>query len=121
MICIVLAILAGTGGMQCQKHYAAPEKLIGVWVTDNPVYHDHPFEIKKKSVIFEQGQGYFDFHVYPIAGVKKTKTEEGVLYTIYYTIPSGRNFEFAFYYTAANGGEIRFKNQPEMVWTKREG
>jgi len=104
VILIALAILAVMCGMQCQKKHAVPEELIGVWVTDDPLYRDHPFEIKKDTVIFEQGQGYFDFDVFPIAGLEKTKAEEGTLYTIYYIIPSGVNFEFAFYYTSANGG-----------------
>jgi len=121
VILIALAILTVMSGVQCQQEYAVPEELIGVWVTDDPAYHDHPFEIKQETLIFEQGQGYFDFDVFPIAGLEKTEAEEATLYTIYYTIPSGREFEFTFYYTSADGGQIRFKNQPEMLWTKEEG
>jgi hypothetical protein len=106
--------------VQCQKQFAVPEELIGVWVTKDPNYSDRPFEIKKDTVIFEQGLGYLDFDVYPIAGVKKTESEGQTLYIIYYTIPSGKKFEFSFYYSAAKGGEIRFKNQPEMLWTKKK-
>jgi len=107
-------------GAQCQEWFTVPEELIGVWVTKDPNYVDRPFEIKKNTVIFEQGLGYLDFDVYPIAGVKKTESEGQTLYIIYYTIPSGKKFEFSFFYSAANGGEIRFKNQPEMLWTKKK-
>jgi hypothetical protein len=107
-------------GVQCQKWFTVPEELIGVWVTKDPRYFNFPFEIKKNTVIFEQGLGYLDFDVYPIAGVKKTESEGQTLYIIYYTLPSGKKFEFSFYYSAANGGEIRFKNQPEMLWTKKK-
>jgi len=107
-------------GVQCQKWFTVPEELIGVWVTKDPRYFNFPFEIKKNTVIFEQGLGYLDFDVYPIAGVKKTELEGQTLYIIYYTLPSGKKFEFSFYYSAANGGEIRFKNQPEMLWTKKK-
>lgn len=107
-------------GVQCQKWFTVPEELIGVWVTKDPRYFNFPFEIKKNTVIFEQGLGYLDFDVYPIAGVKKTELEGQTLYIIYYTLPSGKKFEFSFYYSAANGGEIRFKNQPEMVWSKKQ-
>jgi hypothetical protein len=106
--------------VQCQKLSGVPEELIGVWVTKNPDYSDRPFEIKKNTVIFEQGLGYLDFDVFPIAGVKKTEYEGQTLYTIYYNISSGKKFEFSFFYSAADGGEIRFKNQPEMVWTKKQ-
>ena len=121
IILISLVTFAMTVGVQCERMFAVPEELIGVWVTKDPNYQDRPFEIKKNTVIFEQGLGYLDFDVYPIVGVKKTESEGQTLYIIYYTIPSGKKFEFSFYYSAANGGEIRFKNQPEMVWTKQKG
>jgi hypothetical protein len=79
---------------------------------------DHPFEIKKKTLIFEQGLGYLDFAVFPIVGLEKTDAGGDTSYIIYYLIHSGRKFEFSFYYTPTEGGVIRFKNQPEMKWTK---
>lgn len=117
---VLLATLVLMFGVQCQELLAVPEELIGVWVTKDPNYIDRSFEIKKNTVIFEQGLGYLDFDVYPIEGVTKTESEGKTLYVIYYTIPSGKKFEFSFYYSAANGGIIRFKNQPEMKWTKRK-
>jgi len=119
-ILILVVTIAVMFGVQCQQMLPVPEELIGVWVTKDPNYLDRPFEIKKNTVIFEQGLGYLDFDVYPIVGVKKTEAEGQTLYIIYYTIPSGKKFEFSFYYSAANGGEIRFKNQPQMVWTKEK-
>ena len=107
-------------GVQCQEQFTVPEELLGIWVTKDPNYSDRPFEIKKNTVVFEQGLGYLDFDVYPIAGVKKTESEGQTLYIIYYTITTGKKFEFSFYFSAANGGEIRFKNQPDMLWTKKE-
>ena len=120
ILTLLLAMLALMFGVQCQQMLTVPEELIGVWVTKDPKYSNHPFEIKKNTVIFEQGLGYLDFDVYPIEGVKKTESEGQTLYIIYYTIPSGKKFEFSFYFSAANGGEIRFKNQPEMVWSKKQ-
>ena len=119
-ILALLLVFALMLGVQCQKRSSVPEKLIGVWVTTDPNYRDRPFEIKKDTVIFEQGLGFLDFDVYPIAGVKETESEGQTLYIIYYTIPAGKKFEFSFYFSAANGGEIRFKNQPEMLWTKKQ-
>ena len=117
---ILLAALVLMFGVQCQELLTVPEELIGVWVTKDPKYSNYPFEIKENTVIFEQGLGYLDFDVYPIAGVKKTESEGQTLYIIYYALPSGKIFEFSFYYSAANGGIIRFKNQPQMKWTKRK-
>jgi len=119
-LALLFAMLALIFGVHCGQTFTVPEELIGVWVTKDPNYSDRPFEIKENTVIFEQGLGYLDFDVYPIVGVKKTESEGQTLYIIYYTIPSGKKFEFSFYYSAANGGEIRFKNQPEILWTKKQ-
>ena len=117
---IAFAILIVFFGAQCQKEFTVPEELIGVWVTDDPKYADHPFEIKKETLIFEQGLGYFDFDVYPIVDLEKTDADGDILYIIYYLIPAGHKFEFSFIYAPIEGGEIKFKNQPEMKWTKKK-
>ncbi|MGD8687876.1 MAG: hypothetical protein PVH15_13975 [Syntrophobacterales bacterium] len=117
---IAFAILILFFGAQCQKEFTVPDELIGVWVTEDPKYADHPFEIKKETLIFEQGQGYLDFDVFPIVGLEKTDTDGDTLYIIYYVLPAGKKFEFSFYYASAEGGVIRFKNQPEMKWTKKK-
>jgi hypothetical protein len=72
------------------------------------------------TLIFEQGQGYLDFDVFPIVGLEKTDADGDTLYIIYYVLPAGKKFEFSFYYASAEGGVIRFKNQPEMKWTKKK-
>ena len=107
-------------GTQCQKEFSVPEELIGVWVTDDPNYVDHPFEIKRNTLIFEQGLGYFDFDVFPIVDLEKTDAGGDTLYIIHYLIRAGRKFEFSFFYAPTEGGVIRFKNQPEMKWTKKK-
>jgi len=117
---IAFAILILFFGAQCQKEFTVPEELIGVWVTDDPKYLDHPFEIKRNTLIFEQGLGYFDFAVFPIVDLEETDAGRDTLYIIYYLIPTGRKFEFSFYYAPTQGGVIRFENQPEMKWTKRK-
>ena len=117
---IAFAILIVFFGAQCQKEFTVPEELIGVWVTDDPKYADHPFEIKKETLIFEQGQGYLDFDVFPIVGLEETDAGGNTLYVIHYVLPAGNKFEFSFYYASAEGGVIRFKNQPEMKWTKKK-
>jgi hypothetical protein len=117
---IAFAILILLFGAQCQKEFTVPEKLVGVWVTDDPKYVDHPFEIKKETLIFEQGLGYLDFDVFPIVDLEKKDANGSTLYVIHYVLPAGKKFEFSFYYTPTEGGVIRFKNQPEMKWTKKK-
>ena len=70
-IFIAFAILILFFGTQCQKEFTVLEELIGVWVTDEQKYLDHPFEIKRDTLIFEQGLGYFEFDVFPIVDLEK--------------------------------------------------
>ena len=56
-ILILVVTIAVMFGVQCQQMLPVPEELIGVWVTKDPNYLDRPFEIKKNTVIFEQGLG----------------------------------------------------------------
>ena len=117
---IAFAILILIFGAQCQKEFTVPQELIGVWVTDDPKYVDHPFEIKRDTLIFEQGLGYFDFDVFPIVDLEKRDADGTTLYIVHYLLPAGRKFEFSFYYASTEGGVIRFKNQPEMKWIKKK-
>lgn len=118
ILLVAVAVVITIAGLQCQRQGTVPEELIGVWETTDPNYSDRPFEIKKDTLIFEQGLGYFDFDVFPILDVEKSDAEGENLYIIYYLIPAGRKFEFSFYYLPEGGGTIRFKNQPEIEWTK---
>ncbi len=104
---------------QCGKKTTVPEDLIGVWETTAPTYADRPFEIKTDEVIFGTGEGKFD--TYPITKIKieKDPTEQKTLYIICYKNIEGQEYKFSFYCDPANQGMIRFKNQKEMVWTKK--
>jgi hypothetical protein len=42
-----------------------------------------------------------------------------MLYTIYYENGAGVWYKFAFYYSPENGGEMRKKNQRNIVWKKQ--
>ena len=117
LIIIIYLIVLST--CQCGRKTTVPEDLIGVWETTTPSYADRPFEIKTDELIFGTGEGKFD--TYPIAKIKieKDRGEQGTLYVIWYKNIEGQEYKFSFYYDPANQGTIRFKNQQEMVWTKK--
>ncbi len=101
------------------KKTAVPEDLIGVWVTMAAAYEDRFFEIKSDEVIFSTGGEKFD--TYPISKmqIEKDHKKQKTLYIICYNNTAGQEYKFSFYYDPANQGAIRFKNQSEMVWTKK--
>ena len=72
-----------------------------------------------KEIIFGTGEEKFD--VYPITKIRieKDRQEQKTLYLICYKNIEGKVYKFFFYYDPANQGTIRFKNQKEMVWTKK--
>jgi hypothetical protein len=104
---------------QCGRKTTVPDDLVGVWETTAPTYADRLFEIKTDEVIFGTGENTFD--TYPITKMKieKDSKEQKTLYIICYKNTAGQEYKFSFYYDPANQGTIRFKNQKEMVWTKK--
>jgi len=116
IIIVYLMVLAACQG---GGKAAVPDELIGVWETTAPTYADRFFEITAGEVMFGTGEEKFD--TYPIKKIKMEKDhkEQKEYYIIYYKNVEGQEYKFSFYYDPANQGTIRFKNQKEMVWTKK--
>ena len=116
---IIIVCLMVLSACQPARKMAVPEELIGVWETTAPTYADRFFEIKTNEVIFSTGEKKFD--TYPISKMKieENRKEQKTLYIICYKNTAGQEYKFSFYYDPANQGTIRFKNQSEMVWTKK--
>jgi hypothetical protein len=119
LILLMCALLPLLSAVQCSKAKPVPDELIGTWVSSDPRYADRPMELRKETIIFEHGEGYFDFKVYAVVNVEKKIEEYDTLYIITYEIPDGLKYKLSFYYTEDAGGTIRYKNQPEVVWTKK--
>jgi len=107
-------------GCESKKIAAVPEHLIGVWGTSDPTYSDRTFEITKYEVIFQTGEQTFDTHPIKRIEMEKVPGEEATLYTIHYTNEDGVKYEFSFYYNPVGQGQIRYKNQRQMLWTKQK-
>jgi hypothetical protein len=118
-VCIIIVYLMVLAACQGGGKAAVPDELIGVWETTAPTYADRFFEITAGEVMFGTGEEKFD--TYPIKKIKIEKDfkEQKAYYIIYYKNVEGQEYKFSFYYDPANQGTIRFKNQKEMVWTKK--
>jgi len=116
---IIIVCLMVLSAFQCGGKTTVPEYLIGVWLTTEPTYADRPFEIKTDEVIFGTGEEKFD--TYPITKIKieKDPVEEKTVYIICYKNITGKEYKFSFYYDPTNQGSIRFKNQKQMLWTRK--
>jgi hypothetical protein len=114
----IIICLMALSAFQCGGKGTVPENLIGVWETTSPTYADRFFEITSGEVIFGTGEHTSD--TYPIAKIRMEKDPTGrALYVICYKNVEGQEYKFSFYHDPANRGSIKFKNQQEMVWTKR--
>ena len=110
-ICLIILFFC----FQCGKNKTAPDHLIGVWKTSEPKYEDRFFEIDRTTITFGTGGENSDTH--PITNIE---VEKGSLCTIYYKNAEGQEFKFSFYYNPTDHGVIRFKNQEQIVWTKKK-
>jgi hypothetical protein len=116
---IIIVCLMVLFACQQGRKVVVPEDLIGVWETTSPSYADRPFEITPREVVFGTGENTFD--TYPISKIKKEEDpkERKTLYIICYKNIERQEYKFSFYYDPANQGTIRFKNQKQMVWTRK--
>lgn len=113
---------AGESPSEWRDDFTFPAELRGRWITDNPRYQDRMLEIQADAVVFYTG-GVFGLSAHRIRQARRRPgNRPGTLYEIRYRSNSPDElYTFAFYYRSANGGEIRFENQPQIVWTRAEG
>lgn len=95
-----------------------PEQLMGVWTTTEPRYQDRYFEFTKyKSMRVGKGDGTEES--YPIVNIEETPQNALKRYTITY-LSEGEEYYFHFTYDAFDTGIIRFTNQDNLRWYKKE-
>ncbi len=118
-ILIPVAILALFPGCQSREKIVVPPELVGVWRTAAAKYEDRYFEFRPGTLTLGIGGGSSE--TYPIRSIKRSQDALGTLYAVSYMNQAESVEEvFAFYYDPREGGMIRFKNQPEIAWTKEK-
>lgn len=115
-ICVVL--LSSLGCSQHMHQGLLPKDVAGAWTTDDPRYKDRLMELSRAFVIIVTDR-HEPASVQMIDRVETEPAGSDTRYTIYSTdYAQGTHFQMAIQYTAAHGGEIRFRNQP-AVWTRQ--
>lgn len=119
-ILILITIVTVFLGCQVFRDKTIPEELIGLWETSEPRYEDCTFELKDEMIIFNNYPEYTNINY--ITDIEKSPEKDRVLYHIHYEDQEGQEFKLSLFYDkTADVGVIRFKNQKEIIWTKREG
>ena len=93
-----------------------PDALLGRWTTASPAYADRYLELSATGIVL--GTGGLKRERYSISRVLQGQDDNGVLYTLEYTNLAGSDYTMSFYFDAAGGGSLRFKNQLQMTWRK---
>ncbi|MEE8300090.1 MAG: hypothetical protein V3R28_02150 [Desulfatiglandales bacterium] len=123
-ILLALVIFSSLFGFQCEKSKTVPDELVGVWETSEPKYKDCYLELTEDLIIFANEAHLEKRSVNRVSKIEKTDRGKQVLYTfsfeVYYEDKKGQKGRFSFYYDPSEGGAIRFKNQLEIKWRKRD-
>jgi hypothetical protein len=117
MIGLILMLLLCLG---CNRHRSLtlPADLAGVWTSDDPRYHDRFFELWPTFVIVVTGPGN-PASVQWIRKVEAKPQGDSSAFTVYSTDYSQHtDYQMVLQFNPANGGEIRFGNEPQ-IWKRR--
>ena len=114
-------LLAALSGLGCQRKASPmlPRELEGVWTTDDPRYKDRQLELSQVFVITVTGRQDAP-RVEWINRVSTAREGAGLQIAVDATDhSSGTQDHLKLVFSPANGGEIRFNNQPQ-VWRRQE-
>ncbi len=96
-----------------------PEELLGVWETSEPRYANCTFTLKQEMIIFSNPVSHLNVNF--ISNIEKFIETDRILFEIFYGDTGGGEYKLSlFYCKTPNGGEVRFRNQMEIVWTKKK-
>lgn len=96
-----------------------PPELLGRWTTKAPKYADRYFELHPDyTAVFGLGGRKRD--VSPIVQVERSRDGDFLHYRISHLNEAGDVYVFSLSYHPGKPGQVRFVNQPGIVWTKSE-
>jgi len=116
----VFIILAVLGGYNCKKETIVTDELLGVWETSDLKYKGCYFEITKNEIIFKDIEGEVNFYKITEIEAEQNLDEKFITYIIKYVDLEGLPFELPVLYFPGEGSTIRFMNQTNIKWKKRE-
>ena len=118
IVLVVLALLTNSG-CSSNKIDNLPQEVLGQWETETPKFEGFTFELAEETITFFDSNVENGIETYVIE--KRTKeldNENKTFYVVHYENEDGLELKHAFYYDPSEGGEIRLKNQENVVWTR---
>ena len=116
----ILIIVIVLSGCQKWKDKTVPKELLGVWVTTGERYAGCSFEVTESMVIFNNNNLSYTAMNH-VTGIEKAIEEGHTIYLIDYKDSEDLEGRLSLVYNRTRKrGMVRFKNEMEVVWTKKE-
>ena len=100
-------------------HFGADERvptfLLGKWRTDAPRYKGLNFEITDNNLIFTTVEG--SLKTYAISGVERS-VKGDTISAVFYGQQNDVRINVGVFYEPANGGQLRLRNQLNVIWRR---
>ncbi|SRR5258708_1434741 len=95
-----------------------PGQVLGDWKTDNPRYRDRFLKLEPEQVTFGVGGVATDQSEH-VERVRMTPIDKPTNFVIGLRGQDGGSDSIILLFSSDNGGELRLKNQPTIVWRRK--
>lgn len=116
-----VAVLCAVTLLSCSGRPAesstAPGEIVGVWTTQNAESAGVSIEFRERSVIIGSDLGVVENSIVTVRS-NKGSARGSTVYTISYSDRDGKTNLMEVVYFPEQGGTIRFKSDPSMVWKR---
>lgn len=118
---LAVAVLCAGIFLSCSERSTesstVPGEIVGVWTTENNESAGVSIEFREKSIIISSDLGVVENSVVKVKS-EKGAAGESKLYSIFYSDRNKKTNLMEVVYFPEDGGTIRFKSDPSMVWKK---
>ena len=119
IIILIFVMIAGAFFGCSQSLRAIPEEIRGKYVTDDPRYENHFFELSQGFITLGFTDGSMKF--YEVKAIGKKSVDNKILYTaLCANAAEGEEFNLSFFYDSVDVERLYFKNKPDVTWKKEK-
>ena len=115
---LLLPLLLLLTGCDWRGPQTLPGQMVGEWRTDEPRYHGRFIRLETDRITFGLG-GVAPDTAEHIEKVKMAPSDNPTDYTIRLKAGDGTPDSIVLQFTRQNGGELRLKSQPMVVWKRK--
>ena len=114
----LLPLLVLLAGCDWRGTQTLPGQRVGEWRTDEPRYHGRFIKLETDRITFGLGGAAPDKTEH-VERVRMAPSDNPTDYTIRLKEGDGTPDSIVLQFTAQNGGELRLKSQPKIIWKRK--